>query len=65
MNSINPDCDLFLVSAGVLGKIYCEQIRKLGGRSFDLGALADAFCGYNTRSSIWKKWNDKPLWKID
>lgn len=61
-DQINPDCDIYLVAAGVLGKVYCETIRSMGGRSFDLGALADAFCGFNTRPTIWKKWLEKPLW---
>lgn len=40
---------VFLVAGGLLGKIYCDRIRELGGIALDIGALADAWSGYNTR----------------
>lgn len=39
----------FLVAGGLLGKIYCERIRQLGGIALDIGALADGWMGHNTR----------------
>ncbi|WP_162875605.1 hypothetical protein [Sphingomonas crusticola] len=40
---------VFLVAGGLLGKIYCDRVRELGGIALDIGALADAWMGYNTR----------------
>jgi hypothetical protein len=40
---------LFLVGAGLLGKIYCARIKQLGGIALDIGSLADAWSGFNTR----------------
>lgn len=42
---------VFLVAAGLLGKIYCDRIRALGGIALDIGALADAWMGHNTRGA--------------
>lgn len=43
---------LFLVGGGLLGKIYCDRIRELGGIAIDIGALADAWMGLNTRGAV-------------
>jgi hypothetical protein len=40
---------VFLVAGGLLGKLYCARIRQLGGIALDIGAIADAWMGYNTR----------------
>ena len=40
-----------LVAGGLLGKIYCDRVRQLGGVALDIGALADAWMGRNTRGS--------------
>jgi len=37
--------DLFLVGAGFLGKIYCDEVKRLGGRAFDCGRLFDFWSG--------------------
>jgi len=37
--------DLFLVGAGFLGKIYCDEVKRLGGRAFDSGRLFDFWSG--------------------
>ena len=42
---------VFLVAGGLLGKIYCDRIRELDGIALDIGALADAWMGYNTRGT--------------
>lgn len=34
---------LTLVGAGVLGKIYCSEVKKSGGVAFDVGALIDGW----------------------
>jgi hypothetical protein len=39
----------FLVAGGLLGKVYCHRIRQLGGVALDIGALADAWMGIDTR----------------
>lgn len=38
-----------LVSAGMLGKIYCHWIKQAGGIAIDIGSAADHWCGYGTR----------------
>ena len=38
-----------LVSAGMLGKIYCHWIKQAGGVAIDIGSAADHWCGYATR----------------
>jgi len=37
--------DLFLCCAGELGRIYSGHIKKCGGRCFDLGYIAEFWCG--------------------
>lgn len=44
--------DLYLVAAGVLGKIYCHWVKAAGGIAIDIGSLADHWCGHRTRGSI-------------
>jgi len=43
---------VFLVAGGLLGKIYCDHIRALGGIALDIGALADAWVGLNRRGRL-------------
>eukprot|EP01037_Dinobryon_pediforme_P002595 gene2596-2635_t len=43
---------VFFVAAGVFGKIYCDIVRSRGGIGLDIGAMADAFAGFDTRPSI-------------
>ena len=43
---------VFLVAGGLLGKIYCDHIRAAGGIALDIGALADAWMGHNTRGAL-------------
>jgi len=38
-----------LVGAGVIGKIYCNWFRDLGGVSVDIGAVFDLWAGFATR----------------
>ncbi len=52
---------VFLVAAGLLGKIYCGWIRQRGGIAIDIGAMADAFAGFNTRPSIHRICSERPL----
>jgi hypothetical protein len=40
---------LFLVAAGLLGKVYCSRIRALGGIAIDMGSIVDGWMGFNTR----------------
>jgi tetratricopeptide (TPR) repeat protein len=40
---------VFLVAAGLLGKIYCNIIRQRGGIAIDVGSIVDAWVGVNTR----------------
>ena len=43
---------LFLVAAGLCGKIYCEWIRNEGGIAIDTGALLDAWVGIASRPAF-------------
>lgn len=47
--------DLFLVGAGFLGKIYCDQVRMFGGRAFDAGRLFDFWAGVRKIDSTPKR----------
>ena len=42
---------VFLVAGGLLGKIYCNRIRALGGFAIDIGAVADRWMGQDTRGT--------------
>jgi hypothetical protein len=33
--------DFFLIGGGFLGKLYCDQVKRFGGRAFDAGRLFD------------------------
>ena len=40
---------VFLVAAGMLGKIYCKWIKDAGGIALDVGSTVDFWCGHETR----------------
>jgi hypothetical protein len=42
--------EVYLVAAGVLGKLYCDIIRRRGGIGIDIGSLADYWMGFTTRA---------------
>ncbi len=43
---------LFLVGAGLCGKVYCHWIRERGGIALDIGAVMDAWIGLGTRPLV-------------
>jgi len=43
---------LFLVGAGLYGKLYCEHIRSQGGVALDVGSLLDAWAGIPSRPAV-------------
>ncbi|MFE1601940.1 GT-D fold domain-containing protein [Methylobacterium sp. ID0610] len=43
---------LYLVAAGLLGKLYCRRIRDSGGVALDIGSLADGWMGFGTRPGL-------------
>ncbi len=50
---------VFLVAAGLLGKIYCDRVRELGGIAIDVGSVVDAWMGFSTRPGLYnepEKW---------
>jgi len=47
--------DLFLIGAGLLGKIYCDYIKKCGGVAFDAGRLFDLWSGVRIIDSVPKR----------
>lgn len=40
---------LFLVAGGLLGKFYCDQIKRSGGVALDIGSLIDGWMGIDSR----------------
>ena len=50
MESIRVDPgEVWLISAGFLGKLYAARVRQLGGIALDIGALSDYWVGHVTR----------------
>ncbi|MCH1553953.1 MAG: hypothetical protein L7S45_05110 [Luminiphilus sp.] len=43
---------VFLVGAGVCGKVYCDQIASRGGIAIDVGAVCDSWLGLPTRPLV-------------
>ena len=43
---------LFLVAGGLLGKLYCDRIKKSGGVALDIGSVVDAWMGKATRPHV-------------
>lgn len=41
--------EVFLVGAGIAGKLLCERIRERGGIALDLGSVMDLWAGFATR----------------
>jgi tetratricopeptide (TPR) repeat protein len=52
---------VFLVAAGLLGKIYCARIKQLGGIAIDIGSIADGWMGFNTRPG---QLDDLASWRL-
>ncbi len=50
--SMAPNFDLWLVAAGELGRIYSGFIKECGGRSIDIGFVADFWCGKGLHSRL-------------
>jgi tetratricopeptide (TPR) repeat protein len=48
-NAIRPG-ELYLVAAGIFGKIYCDIIKRQGGIALDIGSVADIWMGVGTRT---------------
>lgn len=45
---------LFLVGAGICGKLYCQRIRELGGVALDIGSVCDAWVNVPSRVAVYK-----------
>ncbi len=45
---------IFLVSAGLLGKVYCKIIKDSGGIAIDIGSIADLWMGERVRPWLLK-----------
>ena len=42
--------EVYLIAAGILGKIIAQRVRERGGCALDIGSLADYWAGYVTRA---------------
>ncbi len=51
----------FLVAAGLLGKVYADKIRTLGGVAIDIGAIVDGWMGMDTRHGAF---GDASIWNL-
>jgi hypothetical protein len=49
LKSVRPGM-VFLVGAGVLGKIYCDEIKAKGGIALDIGSILDSWAMIPSRS---------------
>ena len=45
---------LFLVGAGIWGKVYCHKIQALGGIALDIGAVCDAWVNIPSRPTVYQ-----------
>jgi len=45
---------LFLVGAGICGKVYCHRVRDLGGVGLDIGAVCDAWLNIPSRIPVFR-----------
>jgi len=45
---------LFLVGAGICGKIYCRWIKDRGGVALDIGAVLDTWTGIGSRPAVFR-----------
>lgn len=43
---------MFIVSAGYLGKLYCDHIKSMGGMAIDIGSIFDGWTGIGRRDAI-------------
>ncbi|SFL03063.1 hypothetical protein SAMN04488125_107200 [Methylorubrum salsuginis] len=50
---------IFLVGAGVLGKLYCDTIKKKGGIAIDIGGVFDIWAGHKRVAGALKKIKSK------
>jgi hypothetical protein len=50
---------LFFVGAGLVGKLYCEEIRRAGGMAIDVGSLMDVWVGEGVRPYQTKEFVNK------
>jgi hypothetical protein len=48
LEAVRPG-DAFLVGAGVLGKIYCDEIKARGGVALDIGSILDSWANIPSR----------------
>ena len=50
---------LFFVGAGLVGKLYCDEIRQAGGMAIDVGSLMDVWVGEGVRPYQTKEFVNK------
>lgn len=43
---------IWLIAAGYLGKVYCDEIRQAGGVAIDIGSIVDGWSGKVTRPTL-------------
>lgn len=56
---------VFLVAGGIVGKGYCQVIKKNGGIALDLGAIVDAWAGMLSRPlPLKERYKLKKSWKF-
>lgn len=48
------DKGVFLIGAGICGKVYADRVRRMGGIALDCGSILDHWAGKMTRTYHWK-----------
>lgn len=51
LNDVRPG-DVYLVGAGIWGKLFCDRIRASGGVALDIGSVWDAWSGKLSRPGV-------------
>ena len=52
LRSMSQAGRVWIIAAGILGKLYCAAIREMGGIAIDVGSLADGWLGKVTRPTL-------------
>ena len=52
LRSVSQAGRVWIIAAGILGKLYCAAVREMGGIAIDVGSLADGWLGKVTRPTL-------------
>lgn len=52
---------VFLIAAGLPGKVYCDWLKMRGAIAIDIGSIVDAWMGFDTRPGLFTATNGTVL----